>query len=302
MISGTTNIVGLIGDPVKHSLSTFMHNAAFKHLGLNYIYVPFNVKKENLSNAIAGANALNIKGLNVTIPHKIKVLNEIDKFDFMANMIGAVNTIQFKEGKTKGFNTDGIGAIRAIEEVTDLKNKKVVIVGAGGASRAVSFQIAISGINELVILNRNVKKAKSLIYDTEKLLKADFFADNSYENKVYRINSDLSFKYGGLDSLEKELEDSDILIDATPLGLYPNNNDEPVATADILHSNLIINDLVYNPIETSLIKEAKKADAVTIPGTKMLVYQGLESFKIWTGIDAPKDIMEEAVNYRLSKI
>ncbi|KZX15867.1 shikimate dehydrogenase [Methanobrevibacter cuticularis] len=300
MINQTTRAIGLIGNPVEHSLATFMHNAAFKHLGLNYVYLLFNVKKENLNKAIAGAEALNMVGFNVTIPHKIKVINKLDEFDLMANLMGAVNTIQFKDGKSKGFNTDGPGAIKAIEEVTDLKDKKVVILGSGGAARAVSFQIAISGINDLVILNRNAKKAKSLIYDTENLLKTDNFLENEDKNN-YNINPNLHFNYGTTDSVEKELKDADILIDTTPVGMYPNNNEYPLATSEMMHSDLIVNDLVYNPIETTLLKEAKKAGAKTIPGTKMLIYQGAESFKIWTGVEAPIDIMEKAVLDKLTK-
>jgi shikimate dehydrogenase len=298
IINEKTKIIGLIGHPVEHSLGSAMHNAAFKELGLNYAYFLFDVKKEDLHKAIAGAHALNIQGFNVTIPHKIKVLNEIDEFDFMANLMGAVNTINFKDGKSKGFNTDGHGAVKAIEEVTDLKDKKVVVLGAGGAARAISFQIAISGVNNLTILNRDQKKAKSLVYDTENLLKSDNFLDNINRNK-YHINSKSNFSYGDLESLEKELKDADILINTTSVGMYPNNNQTPLATADMLHSDLIVNDIVYNPIETKLLKEAKIAGAQTIPGTKMLVYQGAESFKIWTGVDAPIDIMEKAVLEKL---
>ena len=153
-IKGSTNIVGLIGHPVEHSFSPPMHNAAFEALGMDYAYVAFDVDPSDLKSAIDGAKSLNIKGFNVTIPHKIHVMDYLDEIDEVAGLIGAVNTIDFKE--MKGYNTDGIGAIKAIEEVTSLKDKNVVIAGAGGASRAISFYIAKYGAGSLTILNRNV--------------------------------------------------------------------------------------------------------------------------------------------------
>ncbi|MDR3291048.1 MAG: shikimate dehydrogenase [Methanobrevibacter sp.] len=293
IITGNGKVFGLIGDPIGHSLSTFMHNAVFKELNLDYAYLPFNVKKENLSNAINGAKSLNIKGLNVTIPHKINVMKFMDEIDFVAAMIGAVNTIKFENGKTIAYNTDGIGAIKSLEKITSLKNKKIIILGAGGASRAVSFQLAISGINELLILNRNTEKSKYLINDLKnKLNNSDNFSD---------FNKDTKFNYGDFNILKENIKDCDILINATPVGLYPNANVSPI-DENILHSDLIVYDLIYNPIETKLIKDAKKVDGKTLSGVKMLVYQGAESLKIWDVIDDPIniiDIMEKAVISKL---
>ncbi|MCC7554103.1 MAG: shikimate dehydrogenase [Methanobacteriaceae archaeon] len=275
MIDGNTNLLGLIGNPVEHSFSPVMHNAAFKELKLNYVYLPFKVEKENLKNVITGANSLNIKGLNVTIPYKIDIIKYLDNLDPIAKLIGAVNTIDLN--RMKGYNTDGIGALKAIEEITNIKNKKLVITGAGGASRAISFQFANSAIDELVIINRNEKKAVLLA----KEIKNSGLHDN--------------VKYGSLSELKNELSNADIFIDTTPIGMDPNINDEPIANSKILHEDLIVNDIVYNPLETSLIKEAKKVNAKTVSGLKMLIYQGAESFKIWTGEDAPIDIMEKAI-------
>lgn len=275
MIKGNTNIVGLIGNPVEHSLSPSMHNAAFKKLGLNYVYVPFNVFESDLEMAIYGANSLNIKGLNVTIPHKIKVINYLDKLDPIAKLIGAVNTIDFKE--LKGYNTDGIGAIKAIEEITSIKNKNIVVAGAGGASRSISFYLASKKPNSLNILNRDKFKAQSLAND---ILSSKFISN---------IN------YGSIDEIGEYLKDADILIDTTSIGMSPNNKDKPIANANQLNEDLIVNDIVYNPIETSLLKEAKIANSKVISGLKMLLYQGAESFKIWTGYDAPIKVMEDAL-------
>lgn len=302
MINGTTKVIGIIGNPVGHSLSPIMFNTAFKSMNMNYVYVPFKVEKKDLKYAIRGAKAFGLKGLNVTIPHKQKVINELDKFDIMANLIGAVNTIDFKDGKSKGYNTDCIGAVKAIEEVCDLKNKNVVIVGAGGAARAIAFQIAIEEVNNLTMINRSSKKAKSLIYDIKTLLSADYTDNSKLDDITIDFSHiDLNFDYGGLDDLPNCLKNADILIDTTPVGMHPNINDEPIATKDMMHSDLIVNDIVYNPIETCLIKEAKKANATVISGIKMLLYQGVENFKIWTGNEAPIDVMEKALLEAIEK-
>ena len=272
-IKGSTNIVGLIGHPVEHSFSPPMHNAAFKKLGMDYVYTAFDVNPNNLKEAIDGASALNIKGLNVTIPHKIEVMKYLAEIDEIASLIGAVNTIDFKD--LKGYNTDGIGAVKAISEVTNIKDKNVVIAGAGGASRAISFYIAKYGANSLTILNRNVDKAQKLASDV--------------------LNSELidNVESNSIDSMD--LTDADILINTTPVGMHPNIEDTPIALASDMHEDLIVFDAVYNPNETGLLKEAIKSGAKPVYGIKMLLYQGAESFEIWTGKKAPTDAMEEAL-------
>ena len=274
-IKGSTNIVGLIGHPVEHSFSPPMHNAAFKRLNMDYAYVAFDVEPQNLKSAIDGAKSLGIKGLNVTIPHKIEVMEYLDEIDEVAGLIGAVNTIDFKD--MKGYNTDGIGAVRAIEEVTSIKNKDVIVAGAGGASRAISFYIAKYGADNLTILNRNVEKAQSLVGDV------------SDSNLMGNVEAD------SISEISSYLRDADILINTTPIGMHPNINDNPVASANDMHEDLVVFVAVYNPNETVLLKEAIKADAKPVYGIKMLLYQGAESFKIWTGIDAPVDAMEDAL-------
>ena len=274
-IKGSTNIVGLIGHPVEHSFSPPMHNAAFNELNMDYAYVAFDVEPQNLKSAIDGAKSLGIKGLNVTIPHKIEVMKYLDGIDEVAALIGAVNTIDFKD--MKGYNTDGIGAVRAIEEVTSIKDKNVVIAGAGGASRAISFYIAKYGASELTILNRNVEKAQKLAGDV---------ADSGLIGDV---------KADSISEIASYLKDADILINTTPVGMHPNVNDEPIASADDMHGNLVVFDAVYNPNETVLLKETIKAGAKPVYGIKMLLYQGAESFRIWTDVDAPVDAMEDAL-------
>lgn len=272
-IKGSTNVVGLIGHPVEHSFSPPMHNAAFKKLNMDYVYTAFDVDSKNLENAIIGAKALGIKGFNVTIPHKIEVMKYLDEIDEVASLIGAVNTIDFKE--LKGYNTDGIGAIRAISEVTKIKNKNVLIAGAGGASRAISFYIAKYNPHNLTILNRNIKKADELALD----ISNSGLMDNVNSDSIKNIN----------------LDDIDILINTTPIGMHPNINDTQIALARDMHEDMVVFDAVYNPNETGLLKEAIKANAKPVYGIKMLLYQGVESFNIWTGKEAPVDVMEDAL-------
>ena len=276
-IKGSTNIVGLIGHPVEHSFSPPMHNAAFKALEMDYVYTAFDVNPNDLENAIAGAQALNIKGFNVTIPHKIEVMKYLNEIDEVASLIGAVNTIDFKD--LKGYNTDGIGALKAIGEVTNIKNKNVVIAGAGGASRAISFYIAKYGADKLTILNRNVDKAQKLADD---VLASGLIDD---------VSSD--------DIKNMDLKDADILINTTPVGMHPNVDDAPIASGELMHEDLVVFDAVYNPNETGLLKEAINAGAKPVYGIKMLLYQGAESFEIWTGKKAPIDVMEDALRKTL---
>lgn len=282
VIKGSTKVVGLIGEPVEHSFSPPMHNEAFKTLGLDYVYVPFNVSPDNLKSAIEGANSLNIQGLNVTIPHKINVINYLKELDPIAELIGAVNTIDFKN--LKGYNTDGIGCIRAIEEVTKIKDKNIVVAGAGGAARAIVFYLAKYGAEEVNILNRNLKKAENLAND--------LLASNLISN----VNS------SDISEISKFISDADILIDTTPVGMHPNVSDEPIVKAADIHEELVVNDIVYNPNETVLLKEAIKANAKVVYGIKMLLYQGAESFKIWTGREAPIDVMEAKLKETLNVI
>ena len=283
MVDGKTKILGVIGDPIEHTFSPAMHNAGLNELGLNYIYLPFHVKEDMLGECI------------VTIPHKTNVIKHLDDIDSVASMIGAVNTIQFNFNEnnessnqnnesmvtTKGFNTDGYGCVRAIKEKTSINNKKVTITGAGGAARAVAFQIASSGIDELSILNRNASKAESLA--------------NDLRSNLGKVGIDITVNSCEIENLKRELDSSDIFIDTTPIGMYPNVDDKPIASADMLHEELVVNDIVYTPMETSLIKEALKANAEVVYGYKMLLYQAIRSFEIWLGRDAPVDVMEKAL-------
>jgi shikimate dehydrogenase len=274
MITGKTLLVGIIGDPVEHSLSPPMHNAAFRHLEMDYVYVPFHVKGENLESAIQGAISLDIKGLNITIPHKTAVIPFLDEVDQAAQLIGAVNTIKFTEDGTKGYNTDGVGAVKALEEVTNIKDKRVVIMGAGGAARALSFQLILNEIGDLVIANRTREKAVELAHD---------------------IHSKLEFSPEVTGLEEIELSTTDILINTTSVGMYPHHDQPPLIRGDQMHPGLVVNDVIYNPLKTNLIQEAESIGAKALNGTKMLIYQGMESFRIWTGITPPVEVFERSL-------
>ncbi len=264
-------IYGIIGDPVAHSLSPVMHNAAFEKLGMDAVYLAFRVSPEEVGDAIRGAKSLGISGLNVTIPLKEKALFFVDAKP-IAKKIGAINTIDFSSGTPVGYNTDGIGSLRVLKEtVGEIKDKNVLILGAGGAAKAISFYLDGEGA-KITIANRTKERAVHL---TSKLSNADF--------------SGLGVE------LEKRIEASDILINATSVGMHPNE-DATLVSADMMHPDLVVFDIVYNPMETKLLREAKRAGVKKIvDGVKMLVYQGAASFRIWTKEEPPIDVMENAV-------
>ena len=282
-ISGKTRVCAIIGDPVEHSLSPVMHNAAFKKLGLNLVYVAFTVTRNELKDAISGARSLGMRGLNVTMPHKNAVMSYLDETDSTAKAIGAVNTILNEQGKLIGFNTDGNGAMIALKENgISAEEKKMLIVGAGGAAKAIAFQAA-QEVEELVILNRTSEKAEKL---AELLCK-------KFGKKV---------KGGTLSAevLKKELKTTDILVNATSVGMHPDVNRSPVPS-DLLRRDLCVMDIIYNPLETKLVTDAKAVGAKVVLGLEMLLYQGAVAFEIWTNCPAPVEVMKKAALNKLAE-
>lgn len=275
-ITSETKIYGLIGYPVKHSVSPQIHNAAFKTIGINAVYLTFEVKKEFLRKALDGVKALGIKGLNVTIPHKVNVIKYLNKLTYEANLIGAVNTILNEDGKLIGFNTDYTGVLKTFETYKiDLTNKKIVLLGAGGAAKAIAFAIAEKA-SSLIILNRTKRKAVNLVKELNKKL------------KVNALGNSLTFK-----ALKNGLKDADILINATSVGMEPNVNQTLVAK-ELLQKDMVVFDIIYNPLETKLLKEAREIGAKCINGVEMLVQQAAEAFKIWFKIEPPINEMRKA--------
>jgi len=284
-ISGQTRLCGLIGDPVEHSVSPVMHNAAFSKLGLDYLYLPFRVKSEDLGKAIDGMRALNVRGLNVTIPHKVAVMRFLDKLDPLAEKIGAVNTIVNDEGVLAGYNTDAAGFLQALlERGIEPAGKRVVVLGAGGASRAISFILADRGA-DLVILNRRLE------WDWAEELAGRLSHFFSKKVEALELNRE---------NLGRVLEKADILVNATSVGMSPNANETPLP-ADLLRPGLVVSDIVYNPIETRLLKEARAGGARTIGGIDMLVWQGAIAFEKWTSWKAPVELMKREAIKALKK-
>jgi len=279
VISGKIRICGIIGDPIEHTMSPVMHNTAFEKMGVDYLYLPFRVKKEELGKAIEGMRALNIRGLNVTIPHKVAIIPFLDKLDRLAERIGAVNTIVNDDGVLTGYNTDATGFLQALlERGIEPAEKKMVILGAGGASRAISFILAERGAH-LVILNRLLE------LDWAEELACQISHAFKKEVKALELNEE---------NLLTVLEGADVLINATSVGMYPNIDETPV-TANLLSPDLVVLDIVYNPIKTRLLTEAEAAGAKTISGLDMFVWQGALAFEKWTGLKAPVELMREEV-------
>ncbi len=283
-ISGKTRVCGVIGYPIEHSLSPLMHNAAFQAVGLDYVFLAFKVKSSSVAEAVDGMRALNIRGLNVTMPHKKSVMAGLDRIDLSAQIIDSVNTILNRENLLFGFNTDGVGAVKALKENgVELKGRKVLLLGAGGAARAIAYAVAKEA-DELAVLNRTAKQAQALA-------------------KLLEKTTNKRIAYGSLSpsDIKNNLQDSDILINATSVGMKPHPNESPIPTK-LLRKNLSVMDIVYNPLETQLAKDAKEAGAHIVSGVEMLIYQGAAAFEIWTGKSAPVEVMRKAVVNHLQKV
>ena len=280
-MSTRTKLFALIGDPVERSLSPAMHNAAFRALRLDCTYVALRVPRAMLADAVAGVRAIGMAGLNVTHPHKVGIIGLLDELDESAEMMGAVNTVKNERGKLIGFNTDGRGATLALErEVGKLCGRRVLLLGAGGAARAIAFSLVQAGAR-LTIANRTASKAKRLAAAIDRRLGV----------KVSRVNLEKRV-------LADAVKRADIVINATTTGMFPNVNDTLV-TASMMHRGLIVNDIVYEPVQTKLLREAKKAGARAVNGLGMLVHQGALAFEIWTGKRAPVKVMEAAAKREL---
>jgi len=258
-------VYGIIGDPVNHSLSPIMHNLAFREKNIKAVYGAFRVSSPDLAKAVEGIRALNIKGVSVTIPHKEKVMEYLEKIDETAYKIGAVNTIVNENGVLKGCNTDWIGVLKAFKENgVEIQNKKVVVVGAGGASKAVIYALMKGGAGRMFVYNRTFEKAKLL-------------------EKKFGI---IAKPWGELKSAS-----GDIIIQTTSVGL--KSWESPVKESVISRFKVAM-DIVYLPLETKFLSLAKKYCKV-IDGLQMLLYQGVEQFKLWTGIEPPVKLMEKAI-------
>jgi shikimate dehydrogenase len=274
--SGKTAVYAVIGDPIAHSLSPAMQNAAFEALKLDCVFLAFKVASAEVENALHGVRGLGIRGLNVTMPDKNAVIAHLDEVDETAKFLGSVNTILNEDGKLRGFSTDGAGAHRALEENgASLAGKKLVLLGGGGAARAIAFALA-KEVGALVLLNRTPEKTAGL---AEAL-------NQKFRKKVTAGSLSPS-------AIQENLRDADVLINATSVGMHPNAS-QSLVKPEWLKPSLTVMDIVYNPLETKLAKDAKAAGAKVVSGLEMLIYQGAASFEIWTGKPAPVEVMRKA--------
>lgn len=271
---GAAKTFGILGNPVHHSLSPLMHNAAFAALGMNCVYIP--LPTHDLAAGVAGLKALGFKGVSVTIPHKKNIIPYVDVVDPVAEKIGAVNTLVINKREDNadqqihGYNTDWVGANRALQEKIDLKGIKVLLLGAGGSARAIGYGLLEAGA-EIVLSNRTIAKGEELA----KLLGCDFV------------------------SLQ-QLPDvqTDVLVNTTSVGMIPDIDKTPVSK-ELLPRFSVVMDIVYAPLETRLLREASEAGCTVINGLAMLLYQGVAQFELWTGQDAPVDVMRNVLYERM---
>jgi len=282
-----TKLIGLIGHPIKQSYSPFIHNVAFQFKNLDYIYLPFDVITDNLGAALKGIVALGIDGLNVTIPHKEKIIKYMDELSEETKIIGAINTIINDHGKLKGYNTDVHGILETLSPYKDdITGAKVSVIGAGGGARAVLYTlIRYFKPDEITIVNRTVQRADTLQnYFSEKMLYGNFKTKDLFPpDLIETFNS------------------SNLIVNATPAGMFPDLNDSPTNLEESFYNGQLIFDLIYNPPETKLLKMAKKQGAEVISGIKMLVHQAAKSFELWTGEEMPVEKLSRSLELMVTE-
>ena len=260
-ITTNTNYAAVIGHPIGHSLSPMLHNGIYQRLGLDIVYMAFDIADEEFGKAVEGLGALGFLGFNVTIPYKEKIISFLDELDPVAAAIGAVNTVKFEKGKLIGYNTDGLGFLNSLRmHNIECKGKSVLILGAGGSARAIGISLVEENPKEILILNRNKSRGELLTRDINK------FASHSLSAVV-----------------ENPPDKVDIVINTTPLGMWPNVDASPLK-GYVFHPSTIVCDIVYNPSKTLLLRQADEYGCITAGGIGMLVGQGVKAIEIWTGI------------------
>jgi shikimate dehydrogenase len=271
-----SELVGVFGHPVSENPTVVMQEAAFKALGLNFRYLTIEVLPDDLENAMKGIRAMNFLGINLTIPHKTNVLKYLDDISDEAGLIGAVNTVYRKGSKLYGDNTDGKGFLESLVVKTDPKDKKVVMLGAGGAARAICVELALAGVKNIAVVNRNKTRGQELVdlLNGKTSVKANYIPwDHTYPLPV----------------------ETDILVNATSIGLFPDVDSKPDINYESINSNMIVCDVIPNPFRTLFLRKAEEHGGRSLNGLGMLVNQGAIAFKIWTGVDAPVEVMKNAL-------
>jgi shikimate dehydrogenase len=276
-IDGTTRMVGIIGSPLEHSLSPVIHNAAFDYLGLNWCYIPLPVDPGFLQQAVDGIKALRFTGVNITMPFKTEIIPLLDEVAMFAESVGAVNTILIDKGKLIGYNTDGRGFYTAL--VRDLgyevRGRRVLVLGAGGASRSVTVSLALAGCQSIVIVNRSPERSRQL---------AEIIVKSAPDIDVSWLSPE--------DNYDIVVAESDVIINATPLTTFNGDLRVPVS---LLNKNQLVCDLNYSLYQPPLLQEAEARGAQVMDGKGMLLYQAAAAFEIWTGLEAPVEVMRVAL-------
>lgn len=273
------HVYGVIGNPIGHSLSPDMHEAAFKELNIEGTYVAFEVREDQLKRAIDGVRGLGISGMNVTIPHKVEVMKYLDEIDPLAEKIGAVNTIDHKDGKLVGYNTDGEGYLQALLPILPkpLKGMRVLILGAGGAAKGVAISLALHGVKELSISNRTVSKADALAEECSSITHSSSMP---------------------ITLAQARLTEFDLIVNTTSIGMTPNVDQMPLSL-EMIARGVVVSDLIYTPFKTRWLRDAEARGAIVQNGLDMFVNQGALAFEKWTGKDAPREIMKKKVIEKL---
>lgn len=287
IITGKTRVLGIFGYPVAHSASPLMQNAAFEASGLDFVYVPFAVSPAALAMAVAGIKAIGMAGVNVTIPHKEAVLELLDETSPEAELMGAVNTIVNTDGRLVGHNTDGGGFLRSLEEEAGFRvaGKTVLLLGAGGAARGVAVRLALAGAHRIIIANRRPERARGIAETVNKHTPAS--------GEIAEMT---------VQALTGLLPETDLIVNTTPIGMFPNTGEMPPLPVEFLEKKHLVADLIYNPMDTTLLRRSRAAGAATLGGLGMLLYQGAIAFELWTGQKAPVDIMRQALAAHFQKI
>lgn len=284
-IKGTTRICGLIGNPVEHSISPLIHNSLAEFENIDMAYGTFRVNQGEVKKAVDGAFALNILGMNVTVPHKQEVIAALSDIDPLAEAIGAVNTLVRTENGYKGYNTDILGLERELSDAgIKLENNRVVILGAGGAARAIAFLCADKKAAEVIIINRTRTKAEDIAN-----------AVNKHFNKEVT-------KVLGLDEYDRLEGNSYIMIQTSSVGLYPHNDDVIISDEAFYERASVGVDIIYNPAETMFMKLIKKQGKKAYNGLKMLLYQGVSAFELWNGVTVPDDTIKKVYDLMKKEI
>lgn len=283
-ITGQTELIGLIATPIRHSKSPTMHNAAFQKLGLDYAYLVFEVGEKELKDTIAGFRAMKVRGWNVSMPNKTIIGQYLDHITPVAKLCGAINTVINDDGVLTGTITDGTGYMRSLkDENIDIIGKKITIVGAGGAATAICIQAALDGVKEISIFNR----------DDEFYQRGEMNVKNI--NKYTKCHATL-YHLEDHEALKREIADSVLFINATNVGMNPLEDQMILPSINYLNKDIIVSDVIYMPEKTLLLKEAEKIGCQTINGIGMMLYQGAEAFKLWTGHDMPIDHVKKVLN------